>query len=198
MDSRVALATVIVRFNVPFTQQFEGNIMDRSNALTMTMQSATQFLILVALCSAMSVVPSTAQNCWADVSTHSGCRPGDAHRLQFRNNCAGGQRTVNVCVLWTTGSSSGQTNRHGAYATGGQVALITPGLCQNGDFRYTWRADGSPPACPVAEVCKTFGEACGGNAGCCTGLACQPNYEAGRQMQCLPAGDDGCVGPQCR
>jgi hypothetical protein len=102
----------------------------------------------VALLTGTLAPAAKAEDCWSNVSGSSGCRAGDWHRLQFKNNCAGGQRTINICVLWTTGPNAGQRNRYGAYATGGQVAVITPGLCQNGSLRYHWRRDGNPPDCP--------------------------------------------------
>ncbi|HUZ34590.1 MAG TPA: hypothetical protein VMV19_21175 [Xanthobacteraceae bacterium] len=111
----------------------------------------SRLILLVAgasLAFAAVVVPAAAQNCWTDVTVPQSCAPGVFHLLQFKNNCAGGQRTVNTCVKWITGTSAGLVNRLGGSAAGGQVATITPGLCTAGDIRYTYRADGAPPACP--------------------------------------------------
>src|SRR5712691_4716588 len=85
--------------------------------------------------SAADAQQAAAQQCWTDATTH-GCTSGDWHRLQFRNNCSGGERTVNVCVKWTSGRSSGVVNRLAASAAGGKVAEITPGLCANGNMSY--------------------------------------------------------------
>lgn len=87
-----------------------------------------------------------AQECWEDVTT-SGCESdSDQHQLQFRNSCADG--TVNVCVKWTSGNNAGIINRLAGYAASGEVATITPGMCQNGDIQYTYNTDGSVPDCP--------------------------------------------------
>ena len=91
---------------------------------------------------------SAPQQCWTDVTTHGGCSSGDWHSLQFRNKCSGPERTVNVCVKWTSGRSSGVVNRLAASAAGGKVAEIKPGLCANGNISYNYRSDGDVPKCP--------------------------------------------------
>jgi len=88
-----------------------------------------------------------ADDCWTDVTTH-GCAAGGWHQLQFRNDCNGGTRLINVCVKWTSGASAGVVNRLAASAASGGVALIQPGMCDNGDISYTYRVDGSVPGCP--------------------------------------------------
>lgn len=115
----------------------------RNAALGGIVAASTLWMVMAAL-----VTPAAAQNCWTDVTTH-GCTSGNTwHILQFRNNCSGGQRTVNVCVKWTSGSAAGRVNRFGAYANGGQVAEVNPGLCSMGGLRYTYKYDGSVPNCP--------------------------------------------------
>lgn len=96
---------------------------------------------------AAGVAPAWAENCWTDVTTH-GCAAGGWHLLQFRNNCAGGTRLINVCVKWTSGASAGVVNRLANSTAGGGVAQIQPGMCDNGDISYTFRFDGSVPGCP--------------------------------------------------
>ena len=92
--------------------------------------------------------PAWAQNCWTDVTTH-GCANGGWHLLQFRNNCAGEARTMNVCVKWTSGPSAGVINRLASLPIGGGgVAQIQPGMCANGDLAYNWRSSGLVPDCP--------------------------------------------------
>lgn len=104
-------------------------------------------VLMAALAVTALAGPAAAQNCWVDVTTHEACKPTEYMSLQFKNICGGGQRTINTCVKWTSGPNSGVVNRLGAYASGGQVAVINPGLC-NGSLRYTWRRDGSVPNCP--------------------------------------------------
>jgi len=103
--------------------------------------------LAAAIVVAAGAAPVRADNCWSDVTTH-GCVAGGWHLLQFRNNCAGGTRTINVCVKWTSGASAGVVNRLANSAAGGGVAQITPGMCANGDLSYTFRYDGSVPGCP--------------------------------------------------
>ena len=104
---------------------------------------------VIALGAFLAVTAAHAQECWEDVTTN-GCEGGeggaDFHQIQLRNTCSGG--TVNVCVKWTSGDSAGVVNRFAGYAGAGEVATITPGMCQNGDLQYTYNTDGSVPDCP--------------------------------------------------
>jgi len=87
------------------------------------------------------------QNCWTD-TTSSECPSGGWHVLQFKNGCSGGERTVNVCVKWTSGVSNGLVARFFSFASGGGLAEVHPGLCDNGAISYNWRNDGDAPDCP--------------------------------------------------
>jgi hypothetical protein len=98
-------------------------------------------------CFAAFSTEATAQNCWEDVTARPSCVAG-WHVLQFRNVCDGSNRAINVCVKWTSGPNAGLVNSLAGSAPGGQVATIPPGLCSNGNLRYTFRADGNIPACP--------------------------------------------------
>ena len=88
-----------------------------------------------------------AQTCWTDVSAAS-CtgREGQYfHVLQFKNNCSGGQRSIDVCVRWTGGPNTGVQYFTGL-ARGGDIAFVTPGVCKT-RFRYNWNPDGSRTSC---------------------------------------------------
>ena len=93
--------------------------------------------------------PAVAQqnNCWTD-ATPNECPNEGWHVLRFKNGCSGGERTVNVCVKWTSGVSNGVVTRLFGFANGGGVAEIYPGLCDNGAISYNWQYDGSTPDCP--------------------------------------------------
>lgn len=138
------------------------------------------FMIALAAVAAVWADPTLAENCWSDVTVH-GCAAGAWHTLQFRNNCAGGPRTVNVCVRWTSGTGAGQVNRLAGSAAGGQVVRMTPGLCSNGGIQYRYNLDGSVPSCPSGQPAKPRQsiEPCKG-AGCGRG-----NAPISRRAQCF-------------
>jgi len=115
--------------------------------------SKLSVLVLIS-CSAITSSVFAAQplgtppNCWTDVTVYQPCAPGIFHKLQFKNNCPGGQRYIQVAVKWITGNNAGQITGYGGNAIGGQVAEITPGLCSVGDIRYTYNSDGTTPNNP--------------------------------------------------
>lgn len=88
------------------------------------------------------------QNCWTDV-TPSNCQSGGWHVLQFKNGCAGGEKTINVCLKWTSGVSVGMIARFASFANGGGMAEIHPGPCDNGALSYNYQYDGGVPDCPT-------------------------------------------------
>lgn len=90
--------------------------------------------------------PAAAEDCWTDVTVNQPCGPNDWIQLQFKNTCTD-QQSVQVCIRWLTGPNAGTLNRLGAYADGGQVGVVTPGMCV-GKIRYTFNRDGSTPTCP--------------------------------------------------
>ena len=105
---------------------------------------------LAAAAAALAMVASPAsaqQNCWTD-ATPNDCPNGGWHVLQFKNGCTGGEKTVNVCVKWTSGASNGLVARMFSFSNGGGVAELHPGLCENGAISYNWRNDGEVPDCP--------------------------------------------------
>ena len=81
-------------------------------------------------------------------ATPNECPNGGWHVLQFKNGCTGGEKTVNVCVKWTSGASNGLVARMFSFSNGGGVAELHPGLCENGAISYNWRNDGEVPDCP--------------------------------------------------
>ncbi len=87
-------------------------------------------------------------NCWTDV-TPKECVDGGWHLLQFKNGCGGGEKSINVCVRWTSGVSAGVVMRLGSFANGGGTAELHPGLCDNGVISYNWQYDDSVPDCPT-------------------------------------------------
>jgi hypothetical protein len=91
---------------------------------------------------------SAQQNCWTDV-TPKDCPAGGWHVLQFKNGCGGGEKTINVCLKWTSGVSVGVVTRLVGFANGGGTAELHPGPCENGDISYDSRSDGSAPDCPT-------------------------------------------------
>jgi len=95
----------------------------------------------------MAAPVSAQQSCWTDVTPNE-CPSGGWHVLQFKNGCSGGEQTVNVCVKWTSGASSGVVTRLFSFANGGGVAELHPGPCENGGLTYNFRYDGGLPDCP--------------------------------------------------
>ena len=87
------------------------------------------------------------QNCWTDV-TPSNCQSGGWHVLQFKNGCSGGEKSIDVCLRWTSGPSSGVVTRFASFANGGGTAEIHPGPCDNGALSYNYKYDGGVPDCP--------------------------------------------------
>ena len=87
-------------------------------------------------------------NCWTDV-TPDACPTGGWHVLQFKNGCGGGEKTINLCLKWTSGTSSGVVTRFASFANGGGIAEFHPGLCENGAVSYNYRYDGGVPDCPT-------------------------------------------------
>jgi hypothetical protein len=91
--------------------------------------------------------PALAENCWTDV-TPKDCVSGGWHVLQFKNGCGGGEKTINVCLKWTSGVEAGVVTRLAGFANGGGTAELHPGLCDNGVISYNYQYDGSVPDCP--------------------------------------------------
>ena len=87
-------------------------------------------------------------NCWTDVTPNE-CPNGGWHVLQFKNGCSGGEKSINLCLKWTSGTSSGVVTRFASFANGGGVAEFHPGPCENGGVSYNWRYDGGVPDCPT-------------------------------------------------
>ena len=83
---------------------------------------------------AAGVAPAWAGNCWTETTTH-GCAAGGWHLLQFRNNCAGGTRPINVCVKWTSGASAGVVNRLANSTAGGGSRKSSPACATTAIFR---------------------------------------------------------------
>ncbi len=97
---------------------------------------------------AAAASPAAADpNCWTDV-TPKECPNGGWHVLQFKNGCGGGEKTIAICVRWTSGASMGVVTRFASFANGGGTAEFHPGLCDNGAISYNWQYDGSAPNCP--------------------------------------------------
>ena len=88
------------------------------------------------------------QNCWTDVTPNE-CPNGGWHVLQFKNACGGGEKTINLCLKWTSGTSSGVVIRFASFANGGAIAEFHPGPCENGAVSYNFRYDGGVPDCPT-------------------------------------------------
>jgi hypothetical protein len=99
---------------------------------------------------AMLVVTSALaqENCWIDVTPNE-CPDGGWHVLKFKNGCSGGEKSVNVCLRWTSGVSSGVVTRFASFANGGGIAEFHPGPCENGAVSYNFRYDGGSPDCPT-------------------------------------------------
>jgi hypothetical protein len=87
-------------------------------------------------------------NCWTDVSPNE-CPDGGWHVLQFKNGCSGGEKSIDVCLRWTSGPSSGVVTRFASFANGGGIAEFHPGPCDNGVISYNYQYDGGSPDCPT-------------------------------------------------
>ena len=87
-------------------------------------------------------------NCWTDVTPNE-CPNGGWHVLQFKNGCSGGEKSINLCLKWTSGTSSGVVTRFASFANDGAIAEFHPGPCGNGGVSYNWRYDGGVPDCPT-------------------------------------------------
>jgi hypothetical protein len=117
---------------------------DRRPLATERLRLAAASALLVAAAN-----PALAQqNCWTDV-TPSNCQSGGWHVLQFKNGCTGGEKTINVCLKWTSGVSAGVVARFASFANGGGTAEVHPGLCDNGALSYNYQYDGGVPDCPT-------------------------------------------------
>ena len=117
---------------------------DRRPLGTQRLRLAAASALLVAAAS-----PTLAeQNCWTDV-TPSNCQSGGWHVLQFKNCCGVGEKTINVCLKWTSGVSAGVVARFASFANGGGTAEVHPGLCDNGALSYNYQYDGGVPNCPT-------------------------------------------------
>jgi len=116
---------------------------DRRPLAVKRLASAAAGLLLAA------AAPAAAQqqNCWTDVTPNE-CPTGGWHVLQFKNGCSGGERTINVCVKWTSGASQGLVARFFSFANGGGTAELHPGLCENGGISYNYLYNGDSPDCP--------------------------------------------------
>jgi hypothetical protein len=99
---------------------------------------------LAAAAAALAMVASPAsaqQNCWTD-ATPNECPNGGWHVLQFKNGCTGGEKTVNVCVKWTSGASNGLVARRVA---GRPLAASDPNASNSRRHRaFTVGKRGSP------------------------------------------------------
>ena len=116
------------------------------NPVTGRLSVIVSAVVLLGGC--IGIVPSVAaEDCWTDVTVSEPCGPKDWIQLQFKNSCTGGPHSVQVCVRWLTGPNAGVLNRLGSYANGGEVAVVTPGMCV-GKIRYNYNRDGSTPDCP--------------------------------------------------
>jgi hypothetical protein len=121
-----------------------GGMGDRRPRGKARLRLAAASALLIAAASSALADP----NCWTDATT-SDCPSGGWHVLQFKNGCSGGEKTINVCVKWTSGTSNGLVARFFSFANGGAMAEFHPGLCENGGISYNWQYDGSVPNCPT-------------------------------------------------
>ena len=73
-----------------------GDLCHRASA------AAAASALLVAAASPALAEP----NCWTDVTPNE-CPNGGWHVLQFKNSCSGGEKTINLCLKWTSGDVVG-------------------------------------------------------------------------------------------